>query len=51
MNISRLQTDKLIVGTNDVSFVPPDTSPDGTAVLNGPVYVGNHLLRQYMNQF
>ena len=40
MNISRLQTDKLIVGTNDVSFVPPDTSPDGTAVLNGPVYVG-----------
>ena len=40
MNISRLQTDKLIVGTNDVSYVPPDTSPDGTAVLNGPVYVG-----------
>ena len=40
MNISRLQTDKLIVGTNDVSFVPPDTAPTGTAVLNGPVYVG-----------
>ena len=40
MNISRLQTDKIVVGTNDVSFVPPDTSPDGTAVLNGPVYVG-----------
>ena len=40
MNISRLQTDKLIVGTNDVSYVPPDTSPNGTAVLNGPVYVG-----------
>ena len=40
MNISRLQTDKLIVGTNDVSYVPPDTSPNGTAVLNGPVYIG-----------
>ena len=40
MNISRLQTDKIIVGTNDVSFVPPDTAPTGTAVLNGPVYVG-----------
>ena len=40
MNISRFQTDKLIVGTNDVSYVAPDTSPTGTAVLNGPVYVG-----------
>ena len=40
MNISRLQTDKIIVGTNDVSYVPPDTSPTGTAVLNGSVYVG-----------
>ena len=40
MNISRLQTDKIIVGTNDVSFHPPDTAPTGTAVLNGPVYVG-----------
>jgi hypothetical protein len=40
MNISRLQADKLIVGTNDVSYVPPDTSPNGTAVLNGPVYIG-----------
>ena len=40
MNISRLQTDKLIVGTNDVSYVPPDKSPTGTAILNGPVYVG-----------
>ena len=40
MNVSRLQSDKLIVGTNDVSYVPPDTSPTGTAVLNGPVYVG-----------
>ena len=40
MNISRTQTDKLLVGTNDVSYVPPDTSPNGTAVLNGPVYVG-----------
>ena len=40
MNISRLQVDKLIVGTNDVSYVAPDTSPTGTAVLNGPVYIG-----------
>ena len=40
MNISRLQTDKLIVGTDDASYVAPDTSPTGTAVLNGPVYVG-----------
>ena len=40
MNISRQQLDKLVVGTNDVSFVPPDNSPTGTAVLNGPVYVG-----------
>ena len=40
MNISKTQTDKIVVGTNDVSYVPPDTSPTGTAVLNGPVYVG-----------
>ena len=40
MNISRLQSDKLIVGTNDVSYSAPDTSPTGTAVLNGPVLVG-----------
>ena len=40
MNISRLQTDKLIVGTDDASYIAPDTSPTGTAVLNGPVYVG-----------
>jgi len=40
MNISRLQSDKLIVGTNDVSYSAPDTSPTGTAVLNGPVYIG-----------
>ena len=41
MNISRQQLDKLVVGTNDVSYVPPDTSPTGTAVLNGPVYIGD----------
>ena len=40
MNISRTQTDKLVVGTNDVSYSAPDTSPTGTAVLNGPVYIG-----------
>ena len=40
MNISRTQTDKLLVGSNDVSYEAPDKSPTGTAVLNGPVYVG-----------
>ena len=40
MNISRLQSDKLIVGSNDVSYSAPDIAPTGTAVLNGPVYVG-----------
>ena len=40
MNIAKTQTDKLVVGTNDVSYFPPDQSPTGTAVLNGPVYVG-----------
>ena len=40
MNISREQIDKVIIGTNDVSYVEPDTSPTGTAVLNGPVYIG-----------
>ena len=37
MNISRFQSDKLIVGTNDVSYAAPDTSPTGSAILNGPV--------------
>ena len=42
MNVSREQIDKLIVGGGDVSFPDggPDVSPTGTAVLNGPVYVG-----------
>ncbi len=40
MHILKTQTDKLIVGTNDVSYTAPDTSPTGTAVLNGPVYIG-----------
>ena len=40
MHILKTQTDKLIVGTNDVSYTAPDTSPTGTTVLNGPVYVG-----------
>ena len=40
MHIVKTQTDKLIVGTDDVSYTAPDTSPTGTAVLNGPVYVG-----------
>ena len=40
MNVSREQIDKVVVGTNDVSYVEPDISPTGTAVLNGPVYIG-----------
>ena len=40
MNISRLQSDKLIVGTNDVSYSAPDVSPSGSAILNGPVLIG-----------
>ena len=41
-NIPRQQNDKLVVGTNDVSqpIGQPDRSPTGTAVLNGPVYIG-----------
>ena len=34
MNVSVIETDKIIVGTNDVSYTPPDQSPTGTAVLN-----------------
>ena len=41
MNIAKTQTDKIVVGTNDVSYVAPDTSPTGTAVLNGPVLIGD----------
>ena len=40
MHILKTQTDKLIVGTNDIAYQAPDISPTGTAVLNGPVYVG-----------
>ena len=42
MQISKTTTDKIIVGSNDVSFPDggPDSVPCGTAVLNGPVYVG-----------
>ena len=42
MNVSREQADKIIVGGGDVSFPDggPDVSPTGTAVLNGPVYIG-----------
>ena len=42
MNVSREQIDKLIVGGGDPSFPDggPDVSPTGTAILNGPVYVG-----------
>ena len=41
MQIIKTQTDKLVVGSNDVSHPDgKDQSPTGTAVLNGPVYVG-----------
>ena len=40
MQIIKTQTDKLVVGSNDVAYTATDTSPTGTAVLNGPVYVG-----------
>ena len=40
MQIVKTQTDKLVVGSNDVAYTAPDKSPTGTAVLNGPVYVG-----------
>ena len=41
MQIVKTQTDKIVVGSNDVSHADgQDQSPSGTAVLNGPVYVG-----------
>ena len=42
MNVSREQADKIIVGGGDVSLPDggPEVSPTGTAVLNGPVYIG-----------
>ena len=41
MQIVKTQTDKLVVGSNDVSHPEgKDQSPTGTAVFNGPVYVG-----------
>ena len=41
MQIIKTQTDKLVVGSNDVSHSEgKDQSPTGTAVFNGPVYVG-----------
>ena len=40
MNISRAQADKLVVGTTDVGYLPTDRNPVGSAVLNGPVFVG-----------
>ena len=40
MHIVKTQTDKIVVGTNDTSYTAPDTSPTGTAVLNGHGYVG-----------
>ena len=47
MNISRQQVDKLIVGTNDVSYVAPDTSPTGTAVLTVDAAARMHRTRAF----
>ena len=43
MHILKTQTDKLVVGSNDISHPEgeKDKTPTGTAVLNGPVVVGN----------
>ena len=42
MQIVKTQTDKLVVGSNDVSHPEgKDQSPTGTAVLNGPVLIGD----------
>ena len=51
MNVSREQIDKVVVGTNDVSYVEPDISPTGTAVLNGPVYIGKPQHHHHMRLF
>ena len=42
-SFSRSQHDKIVVGTNDVSQPEgqPDKSPTGTAILNGPVVIGD----------
>lgn len=31
---------KIVVGSNDVSYLPSDATPTGTSVLNGPVWIG-----------
>ena len=43
MQIIKTQTDKLVVGSNDVSQPEgeKDKTPTGTAILNGPVVVGD----------
>ena len=43
MQIVKTQTDKLVVGSNDVSQPEgeKDQTPTGTAILNGPVVVGD----------
>ena len=52
MQIIKTQTDKLVVGSNDVSHPDgKDKSPTGTAVLNGPVYVGKTGASQIMKRF
>ena len=51
MNVSVLETDKIVVGTNDVSYTAPDKSPTGTAVLNALFMLELPQHRQDMMQF
>ena len=52
MQIIKTQTDKLVVGSNDVSQPEgeKDQTPTGTAILNGPVVIGDgagHVQNRY----
>ncbi len=40
MEISRLHCDKINIGGDDVSWIPPDKTANGTLVANGPVFFG-----------
>ena len=53
MNHSIDQFDKIIVGGDEVSRPKdtPDVSPTGTAVLNGPVYIGSTKVRPKYQAF
>ena len=52
MQIVKTQTDKLVVGANDVSHPEgKDQSPTGTAVLNGLFMLEKLVHHQIMRQF